>query len=155
VNAANTAVTCADYKDRFTADGVRKHLPAYRKASPGFGDWTAWAQLQCTGWLVAGQAPTVDVSADGAGPLLVVGNVGDPATPYEGARTTPPARDGRPLTHRTGPGPRPSPVTRHSSLVEQDVSQCPGEVCGETLGRHRGEWFGPRDVADENDSDQL
>ncbi|MDQ0773885.1 pimeloyl-ACP methyl ester carboxylesterase [Streptomyces aurantiacus] len=86
VNAANTAVTCADYKDRFTADDVRKHLPAYRKASPGFGDWIAWALLQCTGWPVAGQAPTVDVSADGAGPILVVGNVGDPATPYEGAK---------------------------------------------------------------------
>ncbi len=61
-------------------------MPEYRKASPGFGDWIAWALLQCTDWPVAGQAPTVDVSADGAGPILVVGNVGDPATPYEGAK---------------------------------------------------------------------
>jgi pimeloyl-ACP methyl ester carboxylesterase len=34
---------------------------------------------------VEGHAPTIDVSADGAGPVLVIGNTGDPATPYEGA----------------------------------------------------------------------
>lgn len=33
-----------------------------------------------------GHASTVDVKADGAGPVLVIGNTGDPATPYEGAK---------------------------------------------------------------------
>lgn len=33
-----------------------------------------------------GHASTVDVSADGADPVLVIGNTGDPATPYEGAK---------------------------------------------------------------------
>ncbi|MEU8705604.1 alpha/beta hydrolase [Streptomyces sp. NPDC048565] len=83
---AFTAVSCADYTDRFGTDDVLQHLSEYRKASPVFGDWMAWELLQCTGWPVAGHAPTVDVAADGADPVLVIGNTGDPATPYEGAR---------------------------------------------------------------------
>ncbi|WP_436841255.1 alpha/beta hydrolase [Streptomyces bobili] len=85
INAVNTAVNCADYKDRYTAADVHRHLPEFREASPVFGDWMAWGLLQCTGWPVEGHAPTVDVTADGAGPVLVIGNTGDPATPYEGA----------------------------------------------------------------------
>ncbi|MCX2928256.1 alpha/beta hydrolase [Streptomyces sp. NEAU-W12] len=85
INAANTAVNCADYKDRFTADDVHRHLPEFREASGVFGDWMAWGLLQCTGWPVDGHAPTLDVTADDADPVLVIGNTGDPATPYEGA----------------------------------------------------------------------
>ncbi len=85
INDANTAVNCADYKDRYTAADVHRHRPAFHTASGVFGDWMAWGLLQCTGWPVEGHAPTIDVSADGAGPVLVIGNTGDPATPYEGA----------------------------------------------------------------------
>lgn len=84
-NAAFAAVNCADYADRFTAADVRGRLPEFRRASSVFGEWTAWGLLQCTDWPVAGHAPTVDVTAEGAAPILVVGNTGDPATPYEGA----------------------------------------------------------------------
>jgi homoserine acetyltransferase len=42
--------------------------------------------IGCTDWAVAGAADHPDVSAPGAAPILVVGNTGDPATPYEGAR---------------------------------------------------------------------
>nr|WP_233221185.1 alpha/beta hydrolase [Streptomyces carminius] len=86
INAANTAVNCADHQDRFTAEDVRRHLPELREASPVFGDWMAWGLLQCTGWPVAGHASDAEVAADGANPILVIGNTGDPATPYEGAR---------------------------------------------------------------------
>ncbi|MFJ8187567.1 alpha/beta hydrolase [Streptomyces sp. NPDC096105] len=86
INSANTAVNCADYKDRFTVKDVRRHLPEFRKTSPVFGAWLAWGLLQCTDWPVDGHASTVDVSADGADPVLVIGNTGDPATPYEGAK---------------------------------------------------------------------
>ncbi|GAB2453374.1 alpha/beta hydrolase [Streptomyces incanus] len=83
---ANTAVNCADSKDRFTVEDVHQQLPEFRKASPVFGDMTAWMLLACTDWPVEGHASTVDVKADGAGPVLVIGNTGDPATPYEGAK---------------------------------------------------------------------
>ncbi|MER6239083.1 alpha/beta hydrolase [Streptomyces clavifer] len=84
-NAAFAAVNCADYADRFTVADVRGHLPEIRKASSVFGEWMAWGLLQCTDWPVVGHARTVDVTAAGADPILVIGNTGDPATPYEGA----------------------------------------------------------------------
>ncbi|MFC5957939.1 alpha/beta hydrolase [Streptomyces pratens] len=83
---ANTAVNCADSKDRFTVEDVHRQLPEFRKASPVFGEMMAWMLLACTDWPVDGHASTVDVKADGAGPVLVIGNTGDPATPYEGAK---------------------------------------------------------------------
>lgn len=42
--------------------------------------------LSCTNWAVPGAADHPDVSATGAAPILVVGNTGDPATPYQGAK---------------------------------------------------------------------
>ena len=84
--AANTAISCADSKQRFTPEQVQARLPAFRAASPVFGDYLAWGLLTCTGWPVAGVWKTPDVSAPGAAPILVIGNTGDPATPYAGAK---------------------------------------------------------------------
>ncbi|MGO4463490.1 alpha/beta hydrolase [Streptomyces sp. M-16] len=84
--AANTAINCADSKDRYTLAQTKAKLPEFRKASPVFGDFLGWAMLSCMDWPVAGAWNTPDVSAPGAAPILVIGNTGDPATPYEGAR---------------------------------------------------------------------
>ncbi|MFI9628217.1 alpha/beta hydrolase [Streptomyces sp. NPDC052042] len=84
--SANTAISCADSKQRFTTDQIKAKLPAFRAASPVFGDYLGWGLLNCTGWPVAGAWKTPDVSAPGAPPILVIGNTGDPATPYAGAR---------------------------------------------------------------------
>ncbi|MFJ9678705.1 alpha/beta hydrolase [Streptomyces sp. NPDC101194] len=84
--AANTAINCADSKQRFTADQTKTRLPEFRAASPLFGDYLGWGLMTCTGWPVAGAWETPDVSAPGAPPIVVVGNTGDPATPYEGAK---------------------------------------------------------------------
>ncbi|MFK0167378.1 alpha/beta hydrolase [Streptomyces sp. NPDC090306] len=85
ITAANVSINCADDKPRYTADDVEAKLPAFRKASPLFGDYLAWSMVSCTDWAVPGAAEHPDVSAAGAAPILVVGNTGDPATPYEGA----------------------------------------------------------------------
>jgi pimeloyl-ACP methyl ester carboxylesterase len=82
LSAANTAITCADTADRFTPADVRRLLPAFRAASPVFGASMAWGLLQCTGWPVPGDDAAREVSAPSAAPILVVGNTGDPATPY-------------------------------------------------------------------------
>jgi pimeloyl-ACP methyl ester carboxylesterase len=87
INAANTAVNCADEKKRYTVSEVKARLPRFRATSKVFGDYLAWSLLSCTGWPVTGAADTPDVSAKGSAPVLVIGNTGDPATPYEGART--------------------------------------------------------------------
>jgi pimeloyl-ACP methyl ester carboxylesterase len=84
--AANAAVNCLDSKQRFGVAATRQRLAEFRKASPVFGDLLGWGLLSCTKWPVAGRWTHPDVSAPGAGPILVVGNTGDPATPYEGAR---------------------------------------------------------------------
>lgn len=84
--AANTAINCVDTKQRFSVDETKAKLPEFQKASPIFGDYLGWGLMACTGWPVKGAWDTPDVSAPDAPPILVVGNTGDPATPYEGAK---------------------------------------------------------------------
>ncbi|MEV2213127.1 alpha/beta hydrolase [Streptomyces sp. NPDC050997] len=84
--AANISINCADDKARYTTDYVEQKLPEFRAASALFGDFLAWGMVSCTDWAVPGAADHPDVSAPGSAPILVVGNTGDPATPYEGAR---------------------------------------------------------------------
>ncbi|MFF3483515.1 alpha/beta hydrolase [Streptomyces sp. NPDC002701] len=86
ISAANVSINCADDRPRYTVADVRAKLPEFRKASPLFGDYLAWGMVGCTDWPVAGAADHPDVRAAGSAPILVVGNTGDPATPYEGAR---------------------------------------------------------------------
>ncbi|MFF6988102.1 alpha/beta fold hydrolase [Streptomyces sp. NPDC010273] len=86
ITAANIAINCADDKPRYTAADVEGKLPEFRAASPLFGDFLAWGMVSCTDWAVPGAADHPDVSANGSASILVVGNTGDPATPYEGAR---------------------------------------------------------------------
>jgi pimeloyl-ACP methyl ester carboxylesterase len=86
ITAANIAINCADDKPRYTPGQVERKLPEFRAASPVFGDFLAWGMLSCTDWAVAGAAEHPDVSAPGSAPILVVGNTGDPATPYAGAK---------------------------------------------------------------------
>ncbi|WP_369172236.1 alpha/beta hydrolase [Streptomyces sp. R28] len=82
---ANVAINCADDKPRYTVEDVERRLPEFRAASNLFGDPLAWSMLSCIDWAVAGAADHPEVSAPGSAPILVVGNTGDPATPYEGA----------------------------------------------------------------------
>ncbi|WP_432133968.1 MULTISPECIES: alpha/beta hydrolase [unclassified Streptomyces] len=84
--AANVSINCADDRPRYSADHVQSRLPAFRAASPLFGEFLAWSLVTCTDWPVAGAADHPDVRAAGSAPILVVGNTGDPATPYGGAR---------------------------------------------------------------------
>lgn len=95
IGAANTAINCADSKERYTLEQTKAKLPDFRAASPVFGDFLGWSMMSCTDWPVAGAWNTPDVSAPGSAPILVIGNTGDPATPYEGARK---------MVERLGPG---------------------------------------------------
>ncbi|WP_330240640.1 alpha/beta hydrolase [Streptomyces sp. NBC_00525] len=84
--AAYTAITCADSRERFTVEQTKAKLPDFREASPVFGDYLGWGLMGCTDWPAAGTWKTPDVSAAGSAPILVIGNTGDPATPYAGAK---------------------------------------------------------------------
>ncbi|WP_112471026.1 alpha/beta hydrolase [Streptomyces triticisoli] len=84
---AQRAISCLDAKQRPTPEQARKLLPEFEKISPVFGAFLAWDTAGwCHDWPVAGQYDTPRVSAPGAAPILLIGNTGDPATPYEGAR---------------------------------------------------------------------
>ncbi|GAA2425517.1 alpha/beta fold hydrolase [Actinomadura vinacea] len=80
--AAGNAITCADTTERHTVEEVRRLLPRFRGASPIFGPDMAWSLLGCTGWPVRGDAAAGEVGAPAARPIVVIGNTGDPATPY-------------------------------------------------------------------------
>ena len=80
-------ISCLDDKQRPTVTETKKLLPKFEEVSPVFGAFLGWDTAGwCHDWPVAGQHETPEVSAPGAAPILVVGNTGDPATPYEGAQ---------------------------------------------------------------------
>ncbi|MER6738167.1 alpha/beta hydrolase [Streptomyces puniciscabiei] len=80
-------ISCLDERERPTLAQTRKRLAEFERISPVFGDFLGWDTAGwCHDWPVPGQYTTPDVSAPGAAPILLVGNTGDPATPYEGAR---------------------------------------------------------------------
>ncbi len=80
-------ISCLDDRQRPTAAQTRALLPEFEEISPVFGSFLGWDTAGwCHDWPVPGQHDTPEVSAPGAPPVLVVGNTGDPATPYEGAR---------------------------------------------------------------------
>ncbi|WP_137993482.1 alpha/beta hydrolase [Streptomyces vilmorinianum] len=86
IQAANAAINCVDFKERYTLGQAKERLPEFREASAVFGDFMGWALASCSQWPVPGTWEHPDVSAPGAAPILVLGTTGDPATPYEGAR---------------------------------------------------------------------
>ncbi|MEU2617374.1 alpha/beta hydrolase [Streptomyces sp. NPDC007157] len=80
-------ISCLDDRQRPTLAQTKKLLPDFEKISPVFGDFLGWDTAGwCHDWPVAGEYDTPEVSAPGSAPILLVGNTGDPATPYEGAR---------------------------------------------------------------------
>ncbi|MFJ8030490.1 alpha/beta hydrolase [Streptomyces sp. NPDC096032] len=81
------AISCLDDRQRPTVAETKRRLAEFERISPVFGDFLGWDSAGwCHGWPVPGQFDTPEVGAPGAAPVLVVGNTGDPATPYEGAR---------------------------------------------------------------------
>ncbi|QJS10115.1 alpha/beta fold hydrolase [Streptomyces argyrophyllae] len=80
-------ISCLDDRQRPTLAHTKRRLAEFRRISPVFGDFLGWDTAGwCHDWPVPGQYDTPEVSAPGAAPILLVGNTGDPATPYEGAR---------------------------------------------------------------------
>lgn len=86
VNAdtTRTAIECADHPvdaaDLGTSDH-RELLERGHEASELFGGLAVWPLMVCSHW-VQGEEPPTGFTASGAPPIVVVGTVGDPATPY-------------------------------------------------------------------------
>ncbi|MFC9465692.1 alpha/beta hydrolase [Streptomyces coelicoflavus] len=83
---ARTAITCADSSLRPGFERLDRDEARVKAASPVFGEaWSTGVYL-CYDWPFDGERTTLQVNADGAAPVLVVGGTGDPITPYPGAR---------------------------------------------------------------------
>jgi pimeloyl-ACP methyl ester carboxylesterase len=84
--SAFVAITCADSNVRPGFTEAENMIKRTKAASPIFGEaWSAIVYL-CYDWPFKGERATPDVRADGAPPILVVANTGDPTTPYPGAK---------------------------------------------------------------------
>ncbi|MER7464025.1 alpha/beta hydrolase [Streptomyces sp. NPDC097981] len=84
---ANAAVNCLDQPPAFAGpEAVEAALPSFEKASPVFGAGLAWASLNCAYWPVKATGAAGALAAKGAAPIVVVGTVRDPATPYKWAQ---------------------------------------------------------------------
>ncbi|WP_318201515.1 alpha/beta hydrolase [Streptomyces sp. SCL15-4] len=80
-------ISCLDEKQRPTLAETKRRLARFERISPVFGEYLGWDTAGwCHDWPVPGQYDTPEVAAPGAAPILLIGNTGDPATPYEGAR---------------------------------------------------------------------
>lgn len=83
--SAYVAIICADSNVRPGSGRTEEMNDRIEAASPVFGRaWSGGVYL-CYDWPFEGERATLDVSADGAAPILVVANTGDPTTPYAGA----------------------------------------------------------------------
>ena len=86
---AFTAISCLDEppQDPSTIDQIRDFRKKAEEASPTFGWWFA-AGVGCDGWPFHAHQIVTDLTpATGAGPMIIVGTTGDPATPLKWARS--------------------------------------------------------------------
>ncbi len=83
---AEAAIGCLDHP-RPTLAEAQAAEPAIATASPYFGPPVALQDLICDVWPVPPVSATAPIDAAGAPPILVVGSTGDPATPYQWARS--------------------------------------------------------------------
>ncbi|MFF3947671.1 alpha/beta hydrolase [Streptomyces sp. NPDC001902] len=61
-------------------------LPEFRREAPQFAEYYAGTLPMCTHWPVRPDQPAHRITAAGAAPILVVGTLRDPATPYPWAQ---------------------------------------------------------------------
>jgi pimeloyl-ACP methyl ester carboxylesterase len=81
---ANTAISCNDSKPGPTDAEITATAKSWVKKYPMFGLWSAASLFSCQQWQPV-RTPVPLPTAPTAGKVLVVGNLHDPATPYQGA----------------------------------------------------------------------
>jgi pimeloyl-ACP methyl ester carboxylesterase len=84
---SNTAINCVD------RPGLGPDIQAYAQQAaagavdgPTFGEFIDWGNIACADWPVAPELAPGPVNPIGAPPILVIGTLRDPATPYQWAQ---------------------------------------------------------------------
>lgn len=82
---ANTTINCNDFGVQISEREIRAYVEEWSTTYPLFGAFGAVSLSTCAAW-DSDQNPLPERDAEGADPVLVIGTVGDPATPYDGSR---------------------------------------------------------------------
>lgn len=82
---AYAAITCLDSEHPSGADAYRAFVERLRSASPNFGGPIGNEMLPCAYWPIPPKVVTGSIRAEASPEILVVGNKGDAATPYDDA----------------------------------------------------------------------
>ncbi len=78
-------IDCMDQGERQTVAEVDAEAPAFHEAAPRLVPEDSAGGYACT-FLPVADEPRVDVTAAGAGPIVVIGTTGDPSTPLTSTR---------------------------------------------------------------------
>lgn len=84
ITDANATIACNDSPPGPNDATARTTAAAWAKKYPMFGSWAAGSLLSCQQWQPNRNPPPLPTGATKT-PVLVVGNLHDPATPYQGA----------------------------------------------------------------------
>lgn len=81
-NDASFAVNCLDRPHGLDAMATASAADRWAQRAPVFGPALAWGMLPCATWPATATNAPHRITAEGSGPIVVVGTRYDPATPY-------------------------------------------------------------------------
>ena len=83
---SNTAINCVDRPSIGPIAAYAAAAVAGEKDGPTFGQYIGWGNVACADWPVAPELAPGPISPTGSPPIMVVGTLRDPATPYRWAQ---------------------------------------------------------------------
>lgn len=83
---ANTTISCNDAKPGPTDAKIRTTAAEWATKYPMFGLWAAASLFSCQQWQSQRTVPPLPTARHTPRKVLVIGNLHDPATPYQGAK---------------------------------------------------------------------
>ncbi len=98
------AINCLDDPYAISSEEVPAQVDDFEEVSPTFGRIFAWGLVACGGIQVESSEEPLDIVAEGADPIVVIGTTRDPATPYEWAVSLADQLDSGVLVSRDGDG---------------------------------------------------
>jgi pimeloyl-ACP methyl ester carboxylesterase len=103
-NGAYHSAYCLDFPVPADISAYDQLTAKYTAASPLFGPWSIYSNLQCAYWPVKSKNTNAPLTVQGAPPILLVGGTNDPATPYSEAQSVNRQISGSVLLTRQGNG---------------------------------------------------
>ena len=98
------AINCLDDPYAIGPAKVPSQYDDFLRVSPTFGRVFAWGLVGCRGIRVKSSEQPLDIRAEGAAPIVVIGTTRDPATPYAWAKALADQLESGVLVSRDGDG---------------------------------------------------